>query len=574
VKLWRKSALIAPAVIIAMTAAACGGGGSSGSSSGSGGGTQNGGRLVYGLDTAFPDNLFPLISAGNSVATAYAEIRVLLSPFRLYPDFTYKPDNDLVVGEPTTENTGGKQVVTYKINPKAVWSDGQPITAKDFTYTWQAQHSSDPKAGGCADLISTVGYDQIESVEGSDNDKTVTVTFTKPFGDWRTLFTLFPQHTMDKGTPAANCTAITKGWPTAGGIPVASGPYLMDKAGINSGTKIMTLTKNPKWWGTGSKLDQIIIQSIGNDPTVSVSALRNNEVQVIYPQPQLDLVKQIKGLEPTVTSSTNFGLSFEHLDFNTKDAQLGQLPIRQAIAYALNRPDIVAKTVGQFDTRAQVLDNRYLVNNQPGYKDNSGGLYAKQDTAKSDALLQGLGYAKGSDGIYAKGGQRLSFEIMTTQANPLREATIDVITQQLKPAGIEIKKFLNPDIFAGPEKPRSLEGGQFQIALFAWVSSPALSGNASIYASPKGDSIGQNYTRAGDPKVDALLPQVASATDVNTGNDLANQVDAELWKDMYTLPLYQKPTFLAYNSNYTGIVENATNAGPLWDSTNIARKAS
>ena len=42
---------------------------------------------------------------------------------------------------------------------------------------------------------------------------------------------------------------------------------------------------------------------------------------------------------------------------------------------------------------------------------------------------------------------------------------------------------------------------------------------------------------------------------------------------MFTLPLYQKPTFIAYNSNYTGIEENATNAGPLWDATKFARKA-
>ena len=98
----------------------------------------------------------------------------------------------------------------------------------------------------------------------------------------------------------------------------------MDKAGIDTGKKIMTLTRNPKWWGEPSKLDRIIVQVIGNDPAVSVSALRNNEVQMIYPQPQLDLVKQIKSLEPTITSSTNFGLSFEHLDFNTKDELLGR----------------------------------------------------------------------------------------------------------------------------------------------------------------------------------------------------------------------------------------------------------
>jgi peptide/nickel transport system substrate-binding protein len=574
VKLWRKSALIAPAVIIAMTAAACGGSDDSNSGGGGNSGEAQGGQVVYGFETAFPENLFPSIAAGNSVATAYAEIRTLLSPFRTQPDFTIKPDTDLMAGEPTTETTGDKQVVTYKINPKAVWSDGTPITEKDFEFTWRIQKSADPKTGGCPDLISTTGYDQIESVKpGDGDDKTAIVTYAKPYSDWKSLFNLYPQHIMDKTDPAANCQAIVKGWPTADGIPVASGPYVLDKAGIDANKKILTLTKNPKWWGTPSKLDRIILQGIGNDPGVSVNALRNNEVQVIYPQPQLDLVRNIKELEPTITSKTNFGLSFEHLDFNTKDELLGQLPVRQAIAYALNRKDLVAKTVGQFDNRAQVLNNRYFVNNQPEYEDTSGGQYDNQDIAKAQQILEGAGFAKGSDGIYAKGGKRLSFEMMTTQANPLRENTIDVITQQLKPAGIEIKKFLNPDIFASKEKPRSLEGGQFQIALFAWVSSPYVSGNQSIYQTPKGDNIGQNYTRAGNPQVDALFPQINAATSQDEIKKLGNEVDTLLWKDLYTIPLYQKPTFLAYNSNYTGIVENATNAGPLWDATAWARKA-
>ena len=164
--------------------------------------------------------------------------------------------------------------------------------------------------------------------------------------------------------------------------------------------------------------------------------------------------------------------------------------------------------------------------------------------------------------------------MMTTQANPLRENTIDVIAQQLKGAGIEIKKFLNPDIFAGKEKPRSLEGGQFQIALFAWVSCAVrVRQPVDLRQTPQGDNIGQNYSRAGNPKVDALFPQINAATDQAQVKDLGNQVDTLLWEDLYTVPLYQKPTFIAYNSNYTGIEENATNAGPLWDATKFARKA-
>ena len=143
----RRKALIAPAVVVTMTAAACGGDGNQGG--GGGGGTQQGGQIVYGFDTPYPENLFPRIAAGNSVATAYAEIRVLPSVYKVMPDFTVKPDNELVMGEPTSEMVNGKQVVTYKINPEAVWGDGEPITAKDFEFTWRLLKSSDPAKGGC-----------------------------------------------------------------------------------------------------------------------------------------------------------------------------------------------------------------------------------------------------------------------------------------------------------------------------------------------------------------------------------------------------------------------------------------
>ena len=163
--------------------------------------------------------------------------------------------------------------------------------------------------------------------------------------------------------------------------------------------------------------------------------------------------------------------------------------------------------------------------------------------------------------------------MMTTQGNPLRANTIDVITQQLKPVGIEIKKFLNPDIFAGKEKPRSLEGGQFQIALFAWVSSPFISGNQSLYQSPQGDDIGQNYTRGRRPAGRQAVPGDQRCDRRQDGAG-PGQPGATSSCGTTCTPsrCYQKPTFLAYNSNYTGFQENASLAGPLWNSTNIGLK--
>jgi peptide/nickel transport system substrate-binding protein len=573
VRLRRNTALIAPAVVIAMTAAACGGDDNGGG--GGGGETRTGGTLVYGFEGETPVNLFGLIASGNSTSTGYLMVQVLASPFNITPDFKYTPNPDMVVGEPTSTTTGGKQVVTYKLNPNAKWSDGDPLDAKDFKYSWEIQRSSDAAEGGCPDLLSTTGYEQIESVVGADNDKTVTVNYSKPYADWKSSFTqqqLLPAHIMDKGDAKADCAAVKKGWPTKEGVPVASGPWQVKKENVDVGKKTITLTPNENYYGPKPKLDRIVFQNIGNDPGTSVKALKANEINMIYPQPQLDLVKNVKGLEPQVASKISFGLSFEHVDMNTRDFHLAQKPVREAIATALDRPSLVSATVGQFDNRAQVLNNRIFVNNQPEYKDNNGGKYEKGDVAAAKQLLEGAGYQLGSDGIYAKQGKKLELEMMTTVNNPLRENTIDVITQQLKPAGIAIKKFLNPDIFEGKEKPKSLEAGGFQLALFAWVSSPANSGNQSIYQSVKGEAQGQNYTHGNDPKVDQLMAQAVVEPDTAKAADLWNQADTQLWSDMFTLPLYQKPTFLAYSSNFTGIDDNASLFGPLWNSNTFALK--
>lgn len=186
----RTVTITASIAALAVVLAACGGGG--GGQPTTAGGERNG-QLIFGEGTAFPENLYPLIAAGNSTATANLLIRIFPSPFITMPDFSIGLDEDLMASEPKLEETGTGQVVTYEINPDAVWSDGTPITADDFNFVWRLQRSSDPADGGCGSLLGTTGFDLIESVEGSDEGKTVTVTFGSPFPDWKQLFTLFPR---------------------------------------------------------------------------------------------------------------------------------------------------------------------------------------------------------------------------------------------------------------------------------------------------------------------------------------------------------------------------------------------
>ncbi|WP_369136834.1 ABC transporter family substrate-binding protein [Modestobacter versicolor] len=566
----RGAVFIATGVTGAMALTACGGGSDSGDDEASSGGS---GRVVYGESTDWPENLFPLIAAGNATSVANIEAQLFPQVYLVQPDLTLEWNEELLTEEPTSEVSGETQTVTYKLNPDAVWSDGEPITAEDFEFSWNLQRSSDPADGGCASLLSTTGYEQVTAVEGSD-DGTVTVTLGSPFADWKALFSgsnnpVFPAHVLDKGDPAANCEAVTTGWPIADGIPsdISGGPWQLKKENINNGQQIVVLTPNEAYWGEKPKLEQLVIQGIGNDPTTAVQGLSSGELNMIYPQPQLDLVDQIADLEPNVVSDVNFGLSFEHVDFNTTDPLLSDVRVRQAFAMALDRQEIVDQTVGQFSSDAQVLDNRIWLNTQPQYEDTAPEQYQQPNAEAAKALLTEAGWAQGSDGIFAKGGQRLSLRIDTTANNPLREQTINVMIPQLKEAGIEASFNANPDIFAGADKPTSLEAGGFQVALFAWVGSPFISGTPPIYLSPQGDAIGQNYARIGTPEIDALFAEWTTLTEDSEIADTGNEIDRLLWEQMGTIPLYQKPTFIAYSSTIEGAEDNPTQAGPLWNAS-------
>jgi len=110
-----------------------------------------------------------------------------------------------------------------------------------------------------------------------------------------------------------------------------------------------------------------------------VGALASGEIDVADPEPQLDLIGQLRKLEPGVHTEVGPALRFDHLDFNMRNVHLRQKAVRQAIATALDRPNLVRATVGQFDPAAQVLNNRMYVNNQPEYEDTNDGEYTHGD---------------------------------------------------------------------------------------------------------------------------------------------------------------------------------------------------
>jgi peptide/nickel transport system substrate-binding protein len=533
----------------ALVIAACGGGGGGGGDSGTSTATKDGGTLSYAADQE-PTGFNANTSKDNGTSVLNVVINMFPPVFRLHPDYSVQLNKELM--DSAEQTSTDPQTIVYKIKPEAVWSDGTPVSADDFIYLWKNLNGS--IKGN--DVAATTGFDQIQSVNGSDNGKTVTVVFSEPFTDWKSLFYgLLPAQYMAK-VPGGWNTGLDK---NPEKIPT-NGPFVV--SGWDEGQSL-TLSRNDKYFGPKAHLDSIVFRFLP-ESTTQPAALQNSEVDLIYPQPQLDMVAQVKAL-PDVTSELNIGLSFEHLDFNFKNEHLANVGVRKAIATGLNIQELVNRTVRQFTDEARPLGNRIWLSGQQWYQDHFGQ-YGKADVAGATKLLEDAGYTKGADGIYAKDGKQLSLRLSTTAGNQLRETQEQLIQAQLKQIGVDIKivNADNRELFG-----EWLPQGNFDIANFGWVGNPfAVSSSQDLYRTGGG-----NYGKYSSDKVDQLFTDAVRETDEAKSAELGNQIDQQITADMATIPLYAKPTYLAVRNTFTGVGDNATQEGPFWNSNLWAQKA-
>jgi peptide/nickel transport system substrate-binding protein len=180
------------------------------------------------------------------------------------------------------------------------------------------------------------------------------------------------------------------------------------------------------------------------------------------------------------------------------------------------------------------------------------------------------GYFQPTDGPDA--GKDLTLEISSTTGNALRAATEQLFQANMKAIGIKITiQNFDANTFFGTNLPT----GNFTIAEFAWVSTPFLSGNESIYCSYTNSAeCGDNWDHFANSEVDSDVFNGAAALTSTQETADYNAADALLWSNMVTLPLYQKPQFYAWTDTYGNIIPNASDVGVPWNANDWGEKTS
>lgn len=446
--------------------------------------------------------------------------------------------------------------VLYHIHPDATWSDGTPITAEDFAFTYETTINP------VLDITSRDGYDKMTGYEVVD-DKTFLAIFGEVYAPWRTLFSspgVMPKHVLENQPFNAVWDEL---------ITVASGPFVMDEWVPD---ERITLSRNPNYWASEDRLSgsplgdvQTINIVFLEDSQTQVQALRGQEIDMFYPQPQVALVEEVDGIDG-VEWEAGLGPIWEQVSFNLSDPLLAEKYIRQAMVMGIDREAIVDVVVRPLAPNAEMLNNTVWMVGTQFYEDHM--TQYPYDPAAAEALLVENGCAKGADGIYECGGERLSFNWATTAGNEGRELQFELAQANLAQIGIEVNAAFGPasEVFA--DEFFYGDASVWQLFNFGWVGAPDPVGGNTVYYCEGGAPSGfgdLNVTRYCNEEVDGLIKQTDTIVDPVERAVIYNQADALYLEDVPALPLYQKPTFFAWSSDIEGPADNATQFGPFWN---------
>jgi peptide/nickel transport system substrate-binding protein len=442
------------------------------------------------------------------------------------------------------------QVVEWTIKKQAAWSDGTPVTSDDLIY-----FRSQLLAEG-SDAIEHAGYDQMTAVAAVD-DKTVRATLDPPFADYESLWTAVPQAAFlrahpgpDPSKPAFNTALNDEPGPSAG--PFEFGEWKRGES--------ITLVRNEAWWGDPQPTVESIVFRFIPEGAAQVQALANGEVDLITPAADLDLVQQVENLAAThdVRYATAFGPTWDLLTFNLRTPALADVRVRQAIAFALDRNAMADAVMRPIAADARQLDSFIYMSNQPEYRAKAAQ-YHSRDLAAARRVLDEAGWVPGSDGVRAKGDQRLSLRISPITDVARFEAAAELATAQLKEVGIELQSDGCPFecMF------ERLELGDFDILSAGWNGTTFPVGVISHIFTTGGE---QNYGKFSSPAFDDLIAQAASVANADEQAALANRADEVLWDELPGIPLYQAPSLMAVSNRFVGPAMNANGDGVFWNS--------
>lgn len=365
---------------------------------------------------------------------------------------------------------------TFALRPGVTWQDGRPFTSGDVKFTIESVRDA-----GAGSPLSP-DFSRVRSIETPDA-ATVRLVLDEPFAPMLDAVSMgmLPKHLL-QGKKLTD--------PGFGRRPVGTGPFTLTtyKPG-----QYAELTAFDGYYEGRPGLKKVVVKYVPDD-SARLIQLRNGEVDAANLAPQQAGRAGGHRLEVYPTAD------YRALMFNMRDPVFADRRVRQAMNHAVDRDAITRSVVLGYGTPAKGPLDTSPYAAAPGFA---------FDPARAASLMKDAGYARNAQGLWAKNGRTVKFELTTFAEDSLRVAILNVSATQLRQQGFDVDPRPRPRDWVRKH------WGDLQGMVVGWGTpydpdSSVYGPFASSQALAKG---GSNYGSYSNPTADKALEDGRSTLD-------------------------------------------------------------
>jgi microcin C transport system substrate-binding protein len=404
---------------------------------------------------------------------------------------------------------------TFRIDPRARWSDGRAVTARDFQFFYDVIMNPENMTP-----IFRVGLQRFGRPEAPDS-LTLRITAREPHWSnfWEAAgLVAFPEHAW-KGKVFNDIHFD---------FPVVSGPYAL---GDVKRERYISLTRRGDWWGRTKKYNQYkynfgqIKYRFMEDRNKAMEAFKKGDFDA-YPVYTAALWAEKTGPDeiPGIASGwvarkavyNREPKGFQGFAINLRRPLFQDVRVRLALSHLLNRRLMNDKLM----YNQYFLLNSYYPDLYPGNVNPDAPMLG-YDPEKARALLAEAGWKPGADGVLARQGKRLEITFLTASTD-LRH--YNVYLEDLKKAGIDARL----EQMSHSSITKKLDNHDFDLYWAAWGAGRLRDPEASWKSSTADELASNNYPGVKDREIDALIEAQKTEMDLGKRNEILKKLDKRL----------------------------------------------
>ena len=315
-----------------------------------------------------------------------------------------------------------EMTITFHLRKGVKWHDGEELTADDVDFTYR--YMIDPKTP----TAYAESFRQIKRAEVLDR-YTYRVTYEKPYapallswGMW-----ILPRHILEAPWKAGVDLRTTQ----QNRHPIGSGAYLFKE--WKTGEKVV-LEANPSSFEGRPYLSRVVYRIIPDSSTIFLELKAKNIDMAGLTPIQYRRQTDYPAFRKAFNRYEYLANGYAYLGFNLLDPRFQDKRVRQAMAYAINKQEIIEGVL-------LGLGRPAVGPYKPGtwwYRDDVQPFPFDPERAK--ALLAEVGWKDtDGDGILDRDGKPFGFTVRTNQGNLVRQQTAEIIQRRLRAVGIDVK---------------------------------------------------------------------------------------------------------------------------------------